>query len=70
MSNCSAAYFTYSSTPEVSNEVATLKESLSKQEKDASSYKKKCQKLSQQLKATEDQLNSMKKVLKQKVSIC
>ena len=54
----------------MSDEVAMLKESLSKQEKDASSYKKKCQKLSQQLKATEDQLNSMKKVLKQKVSIC
>jgi len=50
--------------------MATMKELLSKQEKDVNSYKKEYQKQSQQLKATEDQLNSMKKVLKQKVIIC
>ena len=56
-----------SSTLEVSDEMATMKQLLNKQEKDANSYKKKYQKQSQQLKATEDQLNSIKKVLKQKV---
>ncbi|XP_065892529.1 uncharacterized protein [Dysidea avara] len=55
-----------SSTPKISDEMAALKELLSRQENDANSYKKKYQKQTQQLKATEDQLNSMKKVLKQK----
>lgn len=47
--------------------ITALKSSLSKQEKDASFLKKEHQRQTLQLKAAEEQINSMRKVLKQKV---
>jgi len=48
--------------------IATLKASLSKQEKDMSILRKEHQQQTLQLKTAEEQINSMRKVLKQKVS--
>ena len=47
--------------------ITTLKTSLSKQEKDVSFLRKEHQRQTLQLKTAEEQINSMRKVLKQKV---